>query len=269
MSRPREFGPIQLARWLGLDSDQLRRALHRGLIPSPDIDDRKWSEALARTLPERTEAILAALEQADPTDDPPPANSTAPRKKRTPGKSGDYGSIQLARLMGLKEWQVKRAAQRGLIPSPDIDDRRWSKDIAEALPEHAADVLDKIGDHPGLGSQKAADRTAERTGLPLTREDIADLADRRELAPVGDYMGSQLYSLDDLDSLTDEQLQTAITRRRTWIENSLTAREAADLLGWSQGRFEITAERHGLIPGRLDRYLRTDVERLGETDRPS
>lgn len=181
----------------------------------------------------------------------------------------EFGPIQLARWLGLDNDQLRRALHRGLIPAPDIDGRRWSKDVAEALPERAAEVLDRIGDHPGLGSQKAAERVAERTGLPLTREDIADLADRGELSPVGDYMGSPLYSLDDLDSLTHERLQAAVTRRRTWIENSLTAQEAADLLGWPQGRFEVTAERRGLLPGRLDRYLRTDVERLQETDRPS
>ncbi|MEU5859130.1 hypothetical protein [Nocardiopsis dassonvillei] len=271
MSRPREFGPIQLARWLGLDHDQLRRALHRGLIPPPDIDDRRWSETLAKTLPERTDAILAGLHQTNTTNNPAPTTSTkpAPRASKALSKSSSYGSLQLARLMALKEWQVKRAAQRGLIPTPDIDDRRWSKDIAEALPERAAAVLAEIGDHPGLGSQKAADRIAERTGLPLTRADIAALADRQELSPVGDYMGSPLYSLNDLDALTHEQLQTTITRRRTWIANSLTAQEAADLLGWPLGRFEITAERHGLTPGRLGRYSHADIAQLQATNRPS
>ncbi|QKW32478.1 hypothetical protein HUT17_04925 (plasmid) [Nocardiopsis flavescens] len=262
MSRPREFGPIQLARWLGLDNDQLRRALHRGLIPPPDIDDRKWSEAVARTLPERTDSILAELDRSAPTGTPAPATGPAPR--RTPGKSGSYGSLQLARLMGLKEWQVKRAAQRGLIPAPDIDDRRWSKDIAETLPERTAHVLAEIGDHPGLGSQKAADRVAERTGLPLTREDIAALADTGALSPVGDYMGSPLYSLQDLDALEHTPLENTIEQRLAWIRASMTSEEAADHLGWPVGRFEVTAENHGLPPGPLGRYPRTGVDQLKE-----
>ncbi|MFJ9553995.1 hypothetical protein ACIRPH_09270 [Nocardiopsis sp. NPDC101807] len=268
MSRPREFGPVQLARWLGLDHDQLRRALHRGLVPPPDIDDRKWSEALAKTLPERTEAVLADL-AASPTPENSPAPEPTPLpKKKTPGRRGSYGSLQLARLMGLKEWQVKRAAQRGLIPPPDIDGRRWSQHVAETLPEHAADVAREIGDHPGLGSQKAADRVAARTGLTVTRDDVAELAARGTLPPVGDYMGSALYSLRDLDALTEEHLAPVIEQRRAWIEASLTGKEAADLLGWSVGRFEVTAERHGLLPGRLDRYPRADVERLDATRAP-
>lgn len=266
MSRPREFGPIQLARWLGLTSDQLRRAHNRGLIPSPDIDDRKWSENLAKTLPDQLERILAELEQPDTSE--PSTQSPAPRPaaaKKRPKTRDSYGSIQLARLMGLKEWQVLRAKQRGLIPPPDIDDRRWSQPIAEGLPERTPHILNEIGDHPGLGSQKAADRLKERTSLDVTRQEITELAAQDKLCPVGEYMGSALYSLDDLDALPTEQISTVIEQRHTWISQSLTAKEAAELLGWPVGKFEVTATRHGLVAGKLDRYARTDVERLKET----
>ncbi|MFE3455989.1 hypothetical protein ACFXKD_00475 [Nocardiopsis aegyptia] len=264
MSRPREFGPIQLARWLGLTNDQLKRAHNRGLIPSPDIDDRKWSENLAKTLPDRLEQILAELERTDTTCEPSTQNPTpqpaTPKKK--PNRRNSYGSIQLARLMGLKEWQVRRAAQRGLIPSPDIDDRRWSQAVAEGLPEQAPHIAQVIGDHPGLGSQKAADRLKERTGLDVAREDITELADQGKLSPVGEYMGSALYSLDDLDALPTKEVSTVVEQRHTWITHSLTPTEAADLLGWPVGKFEVIAERHGLKPGNLHRHSRSDVERL-------
>jgi hypothetical protein len=269
MSRPREFGPIQLARWLGLTSDQLRRAHNRGLIPAPDIDDRRWSENLARTLPDRLEAILAELERTETPEtsesstESPPSQPGVPKKK--PNRRDSYGSLQLARLMGLKEWQVVRAKQRGLIPSPDIDDRRWSRAVAEGLPERAPDIVEVIGDHPGLGSQKAADRIRERTGLDVTREDVIELAAQDGLSPVGHYMGSALYSLGDLDALPAEQISSVVERRHAWIAHSLTAEEAADLLGWPVGKFEVTATRHGLAPGRLDRYPRADVERLKES----
>ncbi|QVJ03449.1 hypothetical protein KGD82_27560 (plasmid) [Nocardiopsis eucommiae] len=272
MSSSRVFGPIQLARWLGLTNDQFRRALHRGLIPPPDIDDSKWSQDLAKTLPDQIDGIQRELESTEPetaphSPEPTPAQPTKAKKK--PNKRDSYGSIQLARLMGLKEWQVRRAKDRGLIPAPDIDDRRWSREIAESLPGRTADVLSEIGDHPGLGSQKAADRLSERTGLPVTREDVHELAAKTALHPVGDYMGSPLYSMGDLDILAQDQIQTVIDDRRTWIANSLTAQEAADHLGWPLGVFEVTAERAGLTPGRLDRYPRVDIQRLARPDTSS
>lgn len=264
----RDFGPVQLARWLGLKESQLRRAQNLGLVPPPDIDGSRWSQSVARTLPDQVERILARLgEEASsvPVPVPVPATKPAPRARTRRGKEG-FGPIQLGRHLGLKDWQVSRAQQRGLIPPPDLQDGRWSEAAAEPLTALVPRIIAELGDHPGLGSQKAAEHLAQYTGLPVERPDIQYLADRGDLHPVGEFKGWPMYSIDALEALPHEQVSAVLAERLSWIEASLTSTEAARLLGWSIGRFEVTAERHGLTPGRFDRYRRTDVEQLAHVD---
>lgn len=260
VSRPRDgFGPVQLARWLGITERQLRRAQDRGLIPPPDRDDHRWSDEVARTLPDQVERILADVEDGH---EPARAADLQPKPKRT--REG-FGPVQLARRLGIKEWQLHHAQYRGLVPPPDIDGRRWSAAVAETFPDRDT-ILATVGDHPGIGSEKAAEHLAQRTGMDLERADVQDLAERGALRSVGEYKGWPLYALEDLDALPRDLLVTVLADRQRWIEGSLTSDEAASLLGWSVGRFEVTAERRGVNPGRFGRYARTDVERLTAAD---
>ncbi|MFJ8629100.1 hypothetical protein ACIRD3_40480 [Kitasatospora sp. NPDC093550] len=258
-----DFGPVQLARWLGLKESQLRRAQNLGLVPPPDVDGRRWSQSVARTLPDQVEQILAQLgEEAAPA--PAPETKPVPPARTRRGKEG-FGPVQLARHLGLKDWQVTRAQQRGLIPAPDLEGGRWSEAAVGPLTDLVPRITAELGDHPGLGSQKAAEYLSEQTGLTVERTDIQDLAEQGVLHPVGEFKGWPMYSIEDLDALQHEGVTAVITARLSWIEQSLTNVEAADLLGWSTGRFDVTAERHGLTPGRWNRYTRADIERLGRT----
>ncbi|MGP3979338.1 hypothetical protein ACTWQF_36085 [Streptomyces sp. 8N114] len=262
-----DFGPVQLARWLGIEEPQLRRAQNRGLIPPPDIDDKRWSYALAKTLPDRIEAILAALELKQDPAPPVTTPSDAGNRPAVPRASAaqrreTFGPVQLSRYLGLKTWQLQRARERGLVPEPDTEQKRWSKELAQTLPDRVEEILTIVGDHPGLGSEKAAEHLAQRTGLEVERADVQLLAERGVLRPVGDFRGWPLYAIEDLDALTPADVTTAISDRHAWIEASLSSEEAAQLLGWPVGKFEVTAERHGLTPGRFGRYARADVERL-------
>ncbi|WP_432070855.1 hypothetical protein [Streptomyces sp. AA1529] len=264
-----DFGPVQLARWLGIEESQLRRAQNRGLIPPPDIDDRRWSYALARTLPDHVDEILAALEprREEPTVPAPPAAAAADSgpavsRARGPHRTETFGPVQLSRHLGLKKWQLQRARERGLIPEPDTEQKRWSKESVAALPDRVEEILAAVGDHPGLGSEKAAEHLAQRTGLEVERADIQLLAEQGILRPVGDFRGWPLYAIEDLDGLDPADITAAISDRHAWVEASLSSEEAAQLLGWPVGKFEVTAERNGLTPGRFGRYLRGGVERL-------
>lgn len=263
VTRPQDdFGPVQLARWLGLKESQLRRAQNLGLLPPPDVDGRRWSQSVARTLPDQVERILAQLGEETSAA---PATKPAPPARTRRGKEG-FGPVQLARHLGLKDWQVTRAQQRGLIPAPDLEGGRWSQTAVEPLTTLVPRIVAELGDHPGLGSQKAAEHLAQHTGLAVERTDIQDLADRGALHPVGEFKGWPMYGIDALDALPRDQVSALLTERLSWIDASLTSAEAAGLLGWPIGRFEVTAERRGLTPGRFDRYRRTDVEQLAQTD---
>ncbi|MFI7246418.1 hypothetical protein [Streptomyces qinglanensis] len=260
-----DFGPVQLARWLGIEESQLRRAQNRGLIPPPDIDDKRWSYALAKTLPDRVDDIVAALEpQREEPAIPAPGSGPAVPRARGAHRAETMGPVQLSRYLGLKKWQLQRAQERGLVPEPDTEQKRWSKESVAALPDRVDEILAAVGDHPGLGSEKAAEHLAQRTGLEVERADIQLLAEQGTLRPVGDFRGWPLYAIADLDGLDPADVTAAISDRHAWVEASLSSEESAQLLGWPVGKFEVTAERHGLTPGRFGRYARGGVERLSE-----
>ena len=61
LSLLREYGPVQLAGFLGLGRWQLDRALTDGLIPGPDTRSGKWSSAVAREAAARLTDIRAAV----------------------------------------------------------------------------------------------------------------------------------------------------------------------------------------------------------------
>ncbi|MFI2373211.1 hypothetical protein [Streptomyces sp. NPDC018833] len=258
----RDFGPVQLARWLGIEEWQLRRAQNRGLIPPPDVQENRWSQTLAMTLPDRVGEILAAVgTEREPASQPPA--ETKPKSTRERRAEG-FGPIQLGRYLGLKNWQVKRARERGLIPEPDTEHHRWSEELAKTLPDKVEEILAVVGDHPGLGSEKAAEHLAQRTGLDIDRSDVQLLAERGYLRPVGDFRGWPLYATEGLDVLAHSVVAGVVQERQAWLESSVTSEEAAELLSWSVGRFEVTAERRGLSPGRFGRFAREDISRLTE-----
>ncbi|WP_207550501.1 MULTISPECIES: hypothetical protein [Parafrankia] len=210
---------------------------------------------MAKTLPDQVEMIISKVE-AQPEPEQSVDTEPAPRRSRD-----GFGPVQLARQLDIKDWQLRRAQDRGLIPAPDIDERRWSAAAIESIPGRDT-ILADVGDHPGIGSSKAAEYLSGRTGLQIERADVQALAERGALRPIGDYKGWSLYALDDLDALSLDLLVTVLADRQSWLQASLTSPEAADLLGWSVGRFEVTAERQGLTAGRFGRYARVDVERL-------
>ncbi|WP_206603710.1 hypothetical protein [Streptomyces sp. CB03238] len=250
-----------MADWLGLEPRDVRRAQARGLIPPPDIDDERWSLTMAKTLPDRIEEIAAALGGGGSGPASVPAPS--PRTSRSGAAKGRaFGPIQLAKWLGLENWQVPRAVQHGLIPPPDVDDKRWSHTVAATLPDRVEEIRAAVGDHPGLGSIKAAEHLSQRTRVEVERVDVQALADRGLLRPVGEFKGHPMYALDDLDGLPEEQILATVRERQAWIEVSLTTKEAAALLGWPVGKFEVTVERIGTQPGALGRYARADVEAL-------
>ncbi|AQU65376.1 hypothetical protein [Streptomyces niveus] len=263
MASERDFGPNQLTQWLGLEPRQFRRAQARGLIPPPDIDDERWSLTLAKTVPDRLEEIAAALGGGQSA-----VSAPAPRAGRTSAGSRNavngrvFGPIQLAKWLGLENWQVPRGVQLGVIPPPDVDDKRWAEASVTTLPERVEEIRSAVGDHPGHGSIKAAEYLAERTKKDVERVDVQTLAAQGLLHPVAEFKGHPMYSLESLDTLPEEQIAAVVRRRHAWIETSLTPQEAATLLGWPVGKFEVTAERRGLTAGPLGRFPRADVEGL-------
>ncbi len=276
----------------------MRRAETRGLIPPPDVDDERWSEAAARELPDRVPEIRAAVSdaayeaayeaehgaarqrdaRASAGGDDAPGGGDGADGEHGPDSDGDptsvrarraakkqsFGPHQLARELGLKTWQVRRAVLRGLLPPPDTDTGRWSHERAEALRAEADGVREVLGDHPGFGAVRAAEALARSTGLAVERADVGALVDGGLLEPADTYRGHPLYSVDALEGVPRERIAEVVGERERWFAGSVTAKEGAALLGWSQGSFEVTAERRGLAPDHHGRYAREAVAALAE-----
>ncbi|WP_239647289.1 hypothetical protein [Nocardiopsis baichengensis] len=256
MAAEREFGPMQLSKWLGMRYGDFQRACMLALVPPPDIRGTYWSESLAKTLPDRVEEIEAELaERTAPA--PPPED---PQERANKGRP--FGPVQLARFLGLERWQVERAAERGLLPAPDTEDGKWSRPTAQALLKRVTVLRAEIGDHPGHGSVRAAEVLAERTGLDVRRDDVLDLHDRGLLAPVGEFRGHPMFGRGALEALPREAVRAVVSEREAWLADSLAPEEAAREAGWSVGRFEVAAERAGLAPGRFGRFARADLASL-------
>jgi hypothetical protein len=85
-----------------------------------------------------------------------------------------------------------------------------------------------------MAAARCAERLAAGTGLPVAYEDIETLADLGLLVPVDYYKQRPLYDLDTVDALAGrDTLTELVAARRAWFEASLTAREAAYRLRWS------------------------------------
>ena len=99
LSLLREYGPVQLAGFLGLGRWQLDRALTDGLIPGPDTRNGKWSSAVAQHAAARLTDIRAAV-----------------------GTIPDLGAIRAADILTQRLGApvtsdgVAELARRGLIP---------------------------------------------------------------------------------------------------------------------------------------------------------
>ncbi len=62
MTPPRDYGPRQLAEYLGAFYGQVDRARTFGLLPEPDRSGRRWSAAAAEDMRGRWPEIAAAVE---------------------------------------------------------------------------------------------------------------------------------------------------------------------------------------------------------------
>ena len=114
-----------------------------------------------------------------------------------------------------------------------------------------------------LGAARCAERLAAATGLQVAYEDIETLAELGLLAPVDHYKDWPLYDLDAVDALAGaDTLAVLVQARHDWYAASMSAVEAAELLGWHADVLAREAAACGITPGRWQRYGRGDVDEL-------
>jgi hypothetical protein len=173
----------------------------------------------------------------------------------------DFGPIQLARRLGLTEWQFEAARLRDLVPDPDRG-RRWSAAIAEQLAGRVAEIVEAVGTEIPIGANKAAARLAERTGLEVDRHDVEALAERELLQVVGWYKEWPLYDPRQLDALDADALAPVVADRVAWLAASLRRQAAAEQLGWRLDELDEAVRERAIEAGRFGRLAQADVEAL-------
>ncbi|MFF3112639.1 hypothetical protein ACFVSN_26005 [Kitasatospora sp. NPDC057904] len=275
MNAPRsEYGPVVLANELELTHRLFERAKHLGLVPPPDVEDRRWSPAAVEPLLERRADIAAAL-AADV------AERAAKLAQETARERDAYGPEVLRRRLGLVRWQFDQARERGLIPEPDVDGRAWSAAAEAELRAGAAELTAALGAVPRVGAGKAAVALGHTTGLPVTADDIRRLAEAGALRASGEFRGHPTYSREALAAVPEAAVEEAVTERlrraeteaeaaaallRQRMAESLSAAEAAEQLGWSAARLEAAVAKGGLTRARDGRYDRAEVMALVAAD---
>lgn len=275
MNAPRsEYGPVVLANELELTHRLFARAKHLGLVPPPDVEDRRWSAAAVQPLLERRADIAAAL-AVDV------AERAAKLAQETAREREAYGPEVLRRRLGLVRWQFDEARERGLIPEPDVDGRAWSAAVEAGLRAGAAELTAALGAVPRVGAGKAAIALGHTTGLPVTAEDVRILAEAGVLVASGEFRGHPTYSREALAAVPEAAVAEVVTERlrraeteaaaaaeslRQRMAESLSAAEAAEELGWSAGRLEAAVAKGALSRTQDGRYDRAEVMALAAAD---
>jgi hypothetical protein len=139
----------------------------------------------------------------------------------------DYGPVQLAGFLGLRQWQLSRALADGLIPGPDRPRGRWSAMLAETALARVDAICAAVGSVPDLGAVRAAEVLSARLGTVVTGDGVEELARRGQIPVTRHYKDHPLYDGRALESFTD----------------TAAAAEAAHVLPVIQG------ERGGVIAG--------------------
>lgn len=179
----------------------------------------------------------------------------------TTAAARDFGPIQLARYLGLQDWQFRTARERGLLPAADLGNR-WSAAAAEVAAGKVAEIIALFGDHPPIGANRSAARLAQRTGHEVLPADIDVLVERGLLVAVDEFEGWPVYDTRHLDALDAEAIGEAVAARTQWVHDSLDAWAAARELGWRHSEFEQVSKERQLSAGWFGRYHRDVIAEL-------
>ena len=189
MTARRDYGPVQLATYLGLEQWQFSRARMAGLIPAPNRARGRWSSVVADDALARVDQIRAAA-----------------------GSVPDLGAVRAAEVLSVRLGTVvtgngvAELARRGLIPISDYY-KGYPLYDGQAL-EAFADVAAAAIEATWAGHLRTADESAAY--LRVRRSDLDHLVRAGLLAPTSwghgpfdrrDTFSVPLYRTGDLEDL--------------------------------------------------------------------
>src|SRR5262249_20050640 len=124
------------------------------------------------------------------------------------------------------------------------------------------EIVAAVGTEAPVGGHRAADRLADRTGLPVAKADVEAVAAAGALAVAGWYKDWPLYSCQGLDTLDADLVAAAVAERQAWEAASVSKWDTPAYLGWHRTELDHVAGQRGLQLGRLDRYAKADLDAL-------
>ncbi|MFI8888245.1 3'-5' exonuclease [Streptomyces sp. NPDC053813] len=113
-----------------------------------------------------------------------------------------------------------------------------------------------------LGATRIALLLAERTGEPVTPDDIAEFVAQEHLEVVDHYKGWPMYSTAAARDLDAELVRAVVGERVAWEAASLPRDAAATRIGWHWSDLVRMGEEGRITTGRGGRYLITDLDTM-------
>lgn len=151
---------------------------------------------------------LTGLDAAVPLDAPGPAPPPAP--PAGPGQHAGLTLTALATAIGVPQGTLRRAAELGLLPPPDIPAGRWSPPVARDIQDRWPQTAPAVAAAEDLGAVRCAELLSRLTGLTVHPAHIEDLATRGLLQPSRTYRHRPLYRIADLHTLAAGPLTRAL-----------------------------------------------------------
>jgi hypothetical protein len=173
-----------------------------------------------------------------------------------------YGAHQFASYLGLANWQLRVGLEHELLPVPDLGGDRWSAALAEQVRGRGAEIIERFGTEPPVGSARAAARLASLVGLDVERCDIEVLVAQGALEVVSTFRGYPVYLLRDLDRLDPDAVRRVVTVRKGPLADTVDVSGALTILAWPRRTFDRIAIERELATDRLSRYALTDIQAL-------
>jgi hypothetical protein len=160
-------------------------------------------------------------------------------------ETAEYCTQEAAQLVGLEAWQFRRAVRLGLIE--DSESHYWPKWLLLEVFRSRDRIWSEVAEFRPRGAHKCATHLRKRSGLDASVTDVHELIERYKLRPVGSFKGSDIYDLNDIDDLIDDEpelLESIVSNRAAWEQSTVDIRDLAARNGITQAAIRWAARKY-------------------------
>ena len=176
-------------------------------------------------------------------------------------ETAEYRTQEAAQLIGLEVWQFRRAVRLGLIE--DSENYYWPKWLLLEVFRSRHSIWSEVAEFRPRGAHKCATHLRKRSGLDASVTDVHELIERYKLRPVGSFKGSDIYDLNDIDDLIEDEpelLESIVSNRAEWEQSTVNIRELAAHSGISEAAIRWAARKYDVpYEAEWGRYQRIPI----------